>query len=218
MSDAGPVGLVATLTVAGLGAGVALVLAYELTLPRIEANKAAALEKAVVEVLPGSVRTQKLVWDGSALQPGEGGPVSGEEAIWAAYGPDDKLVGYAIPGEGPGFQDTIRLIFGFDPGSRNVVGMQILDSRETPGLGDKIYKDPAFAENFLKLAVEPPIKAVAKGTKAQPNEVDAITGATISSKAVVRIMNGAGQTWFVRLPDASPPPAAPAADSPGSTP
>jgi electron transport complex protein RnfG len=49
--------------------------------------------------------------------------------------------------------------------------------------------------------VDPEIVAVKKGTKTQPNQVDAITGATISSKAVVRIINEANQRWLERLSD-----------------
>jgi len=78
--------------------------------------------------------------------------------------------------------------------------MEILDSRETPGLGDKIYKDADFVANFDDLAVDPVIKAVKKGLKLAPNEIDAITGATISSKAVVRIINEGRERWEKRLP------------------
>ena len=98
-----------------------------------------------------------------------------------------------IPGEGAGFQDTITLIYGYDPSRRVIVGMQVLDSRETPGLGDKIITDDEFLANFEALAVEPSIVAVKKGKKAEPNEVDCITGATISSEAVVTILNQSSQ-------------------------
>ncbi|MEW8139698.1 MAG: FMN-binding protein, partial [Candidatus Thiodiazotropha endolucinida] len=100
---------------------------------------------------------------------------------------------------GPGFQDTIRLLYGYQPKQRKVVGMEILESRETPGLGDKIYKDAEFVSNFDALSVEPEIVTVKRGAKAAPNEVDAITGATISSKAVVRIINQANQQWLQRF-------------------
>jgi electron transport complex protein RnfG len=78
--------------------------------------------------------------------------------------------------------------------------MAVLESRETPGLGDKIYKDADFVASFDGLAVDPEIRAVKKGKKAASNEIDAITGATISSKAVVRIMNEANARWLERLP------------------
>ncbi|HLE85142.1 MAG TPA: hypothetical protein VJG13_12450, partial [Thermoanaerobaculia bacterium] len=54
--------LVLTLTVAGLLSGLTIVSAYRLTLPRIQANQAEALRRAVFEVLPGAERMERLVW------------------------------------------------------------------------------------------------------------------------------------------------------------
>jgi electron transport complex protein RnfG len=105
----------------------------------------------------------------------------------------------AITGEGPGFQDIIGLLYGYLPDKRVIVGMEVLESRETPGLGDKIYKDADFIANFLELAIDPTIVMVKKGRKSAPNEVDAISGATISSKAVVRIINESNEKWLEKL-------------------
>ena len=76
----------------------------------------------------------------------------------------------------------------------------MLESRETPGLGDKINKDVDFLANFTDLAVEPTIVGVKKGEKAKPNEVDCITGATISSKSVIKILNTSTGEWLSELP------------------
>jgi len=75
----------------------------------------------------------------------------------------------------------------------------VLESRETPGLGDKIIYDEQFHENFVELAVEPTIVGVKRGEKTNPNEVDTITGATISSNAVIAILNGSSQKWLPLL-------------------
>jgi electron transport complex protein RnfG len=80
--------------------------------------------------------------------------------------------------------------------------MEILESRETPGLGDKIYKDLSFVSSFESLSIDPEIRALKKGKRSAPNEIDAITGATISSKAVVRIINEANQLWQPRIDQA----------------
>lgn len=192
--------LVLSLTIAGLISGLAIVGIYELTLPTITANKARELREAVFKVLPGVARMQKLIFDGNTLIPTVQKTTSSEAVVYGGYDVDGGFVGYAIPGAGFGFQDTIRLLYGYQQDTRRVVGMEILESRETPGLGDKIYKDAEFVANFQSLAVEPEIVVVKKGKKAAPNEVDAITGATISSKAVVRIINAANNNWLSRLP------------------
>jgi electron transport complex protein RnfG len=192
--------LVATLGLAGLLSGLIIVGVYEATLPAIEAYKAKVLREAVFKVLPGVERMQPMVYLDDQLVASDD-ETKADEVLFAGYAADGKLVGYAIPTAGPGFQDIIRVLYGYLPDKRQVSGMEVLESRETPGLGDKIYKDLDFVANFDALAVDPEIVAVKKGTKTQPNQVDAITGATISSKAVVRIINEANQRWLERLSD-----------------
>ncbi len=207
--EPGSTRLVATLTVAGLLAGLLLATTYAVTLPAIEANAAAALRRAVFQVVPGTTAMQELVLDGDHFVVATGTEAKGAIVVYAAYGDGGRFLGYAIPGQGPGFQDTIKLLFGYDPARELVVGMQVLDSRETPGLGDKIFKDPAFAGEFSALAVRPEVVVVKHGTGALPHEVDGITGATISSKAVVRIVNERCQGLLAKLPPASAAPPAP---------
>jgi electron transport complex protein RnfG len=191
--------LVMTLAIAGLLSGIAIIGIYEATLPTITANKAQELREAVFKVLPGVTQMQALVYrDGELVAVAE--PEKDEPVIYGGHDERGAFVGYAVPAAGPGFQDTIALLYGFKPGDRHVVGMEILESRETPGLGDKIYKDADFVAEFSALLVDPEIVAVKKGTKTGPNQVDAITGATISAKAVVRIINEAHAEWSDRYP------------------
>ena len=122
------------------------------------------------------------------------------ERAFAAYDEAGELIGYAFEAEGGGFQDVIRLLYGFDPRARRIVGMRILESRETPGLGDRIYKDPNFVHGFDALAVDPEIVLVKGAGSGSPNEVHAITGATISSRAVVEILKTAQSRWEGEMP------------------
>ncbi|MCP4407448.1 MAG: FMN-binding protein [Gammaproteobacteria bacterium] len=191
--------LVLTLTIAGLISGLAIVSIFEVTLPTITANKARELREAVFKVLPGVSNMQKLSFKEGALQPSTN---EKEDApfVYGGYDGEGKFIGYALPGQAPGFADTIKILYGYRPAQGIIVGMEVLESRETPGLGDKIYKDADFVANFNELAVQPKITTVKKGTKSAPNEVEAITGATISSKVIVKIMNNTHQEWISRLP------------------
>ena len=197
--DAGSTRLVATLSLAGLLSGLIIVTAYDATLPTIKAYKAKVLRKAVFQVLPGVSGIKRLQLRNGGLVEVPSGETEGTESVYAGFDTGGGLVGYAIPGEGAGFQDTIRLLYGYLPQQRRVAGMEILESRETPGLGDKIYKDAEFVGGFGSLAIDPQIVLVKKGTKSAPNELDAITGATISSRAVVRIINQTNRVWVPRL-------------------
>lgn len=195
--------MMATLGVAGLCSGLALAGIFLLTLPLIERNRAEALERAIYKVLPGaSSRVAYVVRDGS-LTPFEEAGIPKEEAVFAGYDEKGKPLGFAIPAQGAGFQDTIKLLYGYDPKRRRVVGMEVLESKETPGLGDKIFKDQKFGAQFSDLAVDPELVVTKKGAT-QPFELDAISGATISSKAVARIINQANARWLGELPDVQP--------------
>jgi electron transport complex protein RnfG len=212
-----PFRLVATLSAAGLAAGLVLVGVYLPTKPLIERHRAAAMRAAVLQVLPGTERISALVARDGELVPHEdsSGVVATGEGVFAGFSGDGSLIGYAVPADGPGYMDTVSLIYGIDPERRLVLGMQVLDSRETPGLGDKIIYDERFHENFEALAVEPEIEPVKRGDKTQPNQVDCITGATISSEAVVSILNRSWQQWLPTL-EASDPAAGGETDEPGS--
>jgi hypothetical protein len=72
--------------------------------------------------------------------------------------------------------------------------------RETPGIGDKIVTDKAFLANFAALdvklkadlsALANEVKAVKHGTKTKAWQVDAIAGATVTSRAVGKAINDA---------------------------
>ena len=163
------------------------------------------MRAAILEVAPGAETFEPLALaDGKLVAVEEGVPAE----VYAVYDDAGDLVAYAIRGEGPGFQDTIGLIFGFDPVRGMVVGMQVLESRETPGLGDGIFKNAEFVGSFRSLTARPAIELVKKGTASAPHEVDGITGATISSKAVVKILNGSLDRWESHLTAGAPQPEA----------
>jgi len=195
--------MMVTLGIAGMCSGLAIVGIFLVTQPLIERNRAEAMEAAIFRVLDGAKTRVAFVLRNGKLTRFESpsGSLPKEEAVYAGYDAKGKLVGFAIPAEGPGFQDTIQLIYGYSVAKQRVVGMEVLESRETPGLGDKIMKDPKFLGSFRDLAVKPEIVAV-KGERTEPNEVDAISGATISSKAVVRIINQSNSRWLGRLAQA----------------
>lgn len=191
--------LITTLGIASLLSGLAIVGIYELTLSTIASHKAEATQQAVHNVLPGITQFQPLVYHAGQLQP-TADASSEAELIYAGYDNTGKLVGYAIPGEGPGYQDTIQLLYGYRPNDGLIVGMEVLASRETPGSGDKIQKDEEFLANFQSLAVDPKIVVVSNGSKSKPNEIDGISGATVSTNSVVAILNTSHRRWSERLP------------------
>lgn len=193
-NEPGPFRLIATLGVAGLVSGLCLVGAYIYTDPLIKAAKARALEAAIYEVLPGCTKFETYELKGGALEKASGNNATGQR-VFLGFNDAGAEIGYAIQAQVPGFQDIVAGIFGYVPSSKTIIGFKVLESKETPGLGDKIIKDAKFAENFKQLSVEPEIVLIKGGAKQSPNEVDAITGATISSRAVVSLLNSGMKDW-----------------------
>jgi electron transport complex protein RnfG len=199
--------LVATLAVAGALAGLLIVVVNQHTKPIIDKYKAEQLRKAVYEVLPGAqgYGTYYLVGNALSLELPEGAKESEYKRVYIGRDAAGQIKGVAIERGEPGFQDIVQLIFGYDPATGRLSGMKVLDSKETPGLGDKIFKDLAFVDQFFS-GPETPLVAVKSGAgKGLPGEIDTITGATISSKVVIDIINHALEEWIPVLDQGIPP-------------
>ena len=181
--------LVATLSSGGACAGLLLVVVFQATLPAIEAHKAKMLRLAVQEVLQEPDRTETLYRYEGKLTAKLPDGVDGRklERVFLGFKQDGSAVGFAVVGARPGFQDVVRIIFGYDATSKRILGMKVLESKETPGLGDKIEKDKGFVAQFK--GALPPLVRRRRGQDGGEGALDAITGATISSQTVFRIIN-----------------------------
>jgi len=189
----------------GLLCGLLIVTVFELTRPVIERKQAEALRAAIFEVLPDASSTKTFRLDGDGRFVVSGDESTDRARIHAGYDDAQNLVGFAIEAQGMGYQDVIRVIFGYSPVDAAVIGIRVLDSKETPGLGDKIESDPEFLENFRRLDVSltddlsriaHPVVVVKHGAKDEPWEVDGITGATISSAAIASILERSTAYWI----------------------
>ncbi len=180
--------------------GVLVVLVFKLTEPMIEQNQREAIERAIYQVVPGAVSRVDFVLRGTSLQ--RAGPDDDGERLYAAYDAEGRLKGLALKAAQQGYQDVIKMLYGYDPSCQCITGLKILKMTETPGLGDKIAFDPAFLANFEALdarvntpgsGLSHPIEAVKSGTKTQAWQIDSISGATVSSVAVGRGLNKSAQ-------------------------
>jgi len=198
--------LVATLAVAGVLAGMLISLVNQHTMPIIEAYRAEQLRLAVYEVLPDAARYSTYYLVDGKLSPTlpDGAKESEYKRVYAGYNEAGEPVGVALSRGESGFQDIVSVIFGVDPVSRKLSGMKVLESKETPGLGDKIFKDQAWVDQFFAGPEVPLLPVKAGAGKGAPNEVDTITGATISSKTVIRIINNAIDEWMPLLQQGIP--------------
>lgn len=188
--------LVSMMTVAGAVAGLLIVTVFEMTLPRIRHHQGEVMQAAVREVLKGPARVDTLYLHGGALvkrlPPGVD-PLE-VERIFLGYDGSGKRLGFALSATETGFQEPVTVMFGYDAAARAVTAMRVIANKETPGLGDKIVKDTGFVNAFDGVAM--PIDGVKDGRETgAKSEIVMITGATISSRAVIKIINNAIARW-----------------------
>ena len=98
-----------------------------------------------------------------------------------------KRIGWGILAVGQGY-DTLTLLVGVDERVDRLVGFRVVDSLETPGIGDRIQQ-PGFFEQFEGKDAAKPLSGVAEGKETTGNQVNTISGATLSSVGVVNIIN-----------------------------
>ena len=116
----------------------------------------------------------------------------GKKAVYNVYealDTDKKRLGWVVKSSGQGYADRIELLLGIDPELKNISGVFVLEQKETPGLGNKIVTDEWRGQYIGKSTGKS--LGVVKGGGAGPDDINAITGATISSRAVTDIINTA---------------------------
>lgn len=201
--------LIRTLVLVATVCGVLIVAAFQSTQSAIAENRLIKLQRAVFKVLPGAVSVREYVATTSGILPLTGDTAAaGSVKFYAAYDQSGALRGIAAEAASKGYADVVRVLYGYDTKCQCITGIGVVAMRETPGIGDRIITDPGFLKNFEALDVRVnaemsglanAVKTVKHGSKQNPWEVDAISGATITSKAVGRGINESAQKLMPKL-------------------
>ena len=113
-----------------------------------------------------------------------------------------QVVGWAFVCEGSGFADKIRLVVAVDAAFEKMAGFGVLFSNETPGFGDKINLTPEaggfYQPQFIGAPVGPLTLSKMGDPKILDAEIVAISGATVTSQAVVDTLN----LWILPIKEA----------------
>jgi len=178
--------IIAALTALCLG------LVNYITADKIASIKSEATQAAMKEVLPGEYVfvSTSLPWD---VSDADAPPFADASIVRAVYEAEDSasgdgsrlIAGYAIEVAPSGFGGEITMIVGVDT-SGKVTGVSIVDMSETSGLGTNA-KNADFREQYL--LYDAPYAVNKDG-----GEIKAITGATVTSRAVTRGVNAAVDT------------------------
>ena len=148
---------------------------------RIRANKRNETYDQIPSLIAGAVKDQIKEH-----------PVVGANGkttvVYEARDANGHCVGWVLPGSGQGFADRIELLVGLNPDLTTIRGMFVIEQKETPGLGNYITDADRFRNQFVGKLVTPPLTVVTSDPDPK-HEIQALTGATISSESVSTIVN-----------------------------
>ncbi len=188
------------LTAVCLAAALGVAGVFAVTHPRIVALAAAGRTEAQTRVMPAPKGELKL--NGMVKEAAE------TDQVYEVSDSTGKL-GYAASGEAHGYGGPIIVMVGLDPAAEAIIGLEIVTQSETPGLGTRVNDLPARRTWLGLLRGQPPddpgkpvppflkqfygLKAgeIQLKQSGGPGKIEAITGATISSRAVTNAVAAA---------------------------
>ena len=162
-------------------AGGLLAAVNEVTAAKINANALAEVMGSLEKVFPGTTYAEVTEYTD------ESGLVTG---VYQAEGQ-----GYMFQVETSGFKDTIKFVLGIDNDSK-IVGYDVISISETSGIGSRVAED-----DFRNTVIG----------KTTGDKVDTLSGATISSTAVVKGLDAAKAVYASLSGNAAPAPSTPTA-------
>jgi Na+-transporting NADH:ubiquinone oxidoreductase subunit C len=170
---------------------------YEINQERIAINEEIKLQKIVLEVLgiepdlkARDIRVREIFENRVKVVERNG------RILYRGFAEDgETLIGYAFPLFGAGFWGSLYGMMGIDPQLERVIKVAFYRHSETPGLGGRItetwFKDQFAGKRLLAPGMESKyFYLVPPGTSRAENELDAITGATGTSRGVERLLDG----------------------------
>ena len=165
--------ITSVLTLVCLICALLLSVVYGLANKKIAVNNARRVQEALATLAPEAAKIEKIIIE--------------EEIIYKLFDREENLIGYGFAASGQGYQGKIKMLVVSDKSMEYLKGIEVVESLETPGLGAKI-QEASFKNQFKDLKVAEALVCV-KDEVTGKGQIKAITGATVSSRAVVNILN-----------------------------
>jgi len=160
--------------------GLLLALTNAALEDKIRKNEIGALYDKMKNLMPQAQDFKKVI-----EQAAIGGNITD---VYKATGDNGNTIGYSFIGTGSGFADKIKLVIAVNENCSELLGFRVLSSNETPGFGSRITE-----EWFQSQFDGAPVGKLQLSKDGAPEKIDdeiiALTGATVSSDAVVSIFN-----------------------------
>lgn len=177
-----PIGMISALTITSLVIGLGLAGFFIFAEPRIEINRLIAEKKAIFSVIDGAadykIVEKEITVDGKLKQ----------VKYFEGTDKGGNTVGYAYLTQAPGYSAAVKIMMGLNIDQKRLLTYTVVEHIETPGLGTKM-EEPPFQDQFTGLHLLPKVTYIKNRKSDKNNVITAISGATITSKAVVNAIN-----------------------------
>jgi len=187
--------MLAFILVCGTVLTVALVAVNTYTTPLIARNDELKLKRSVLAALhiPFAEATLERTFDDAVtVREADGQPF---------YRSAEGTVAFTFAGSG--LWGPITGTIALEANLEAISDLTILHQEETPGLGSRIAERPHL-DKFRGRRIQPALVSVAAGRSTTENDVDAITGASLSSNALVDVLNDSIAARLPALKEATP--------------
>lgn len=175
--------MVVVLTVLAVISGGSLAFMQDKTAASIENNKLQFVKgPAIKEILQGA--SNDPIADRFKIER------DGAESIFFVGVLDNKPKGVVFESSGKGFGGDVGIVVGVDIESDKIIGVGVTTHSETPGVGSRAKTEPGFVAQFKGLSIADAFKVKNDG-----GQIDAIGGATVTSRAVTNGVTEAGKTY-----------------------
>lgn len=161
------------MVISAISGGI-IAIVYSVTEGQIERQKKQQIEQGIFSIMPEIKYIEETT--------------IGTELLYKCRDENKLDIAIAFTAEGPGYQDVIKVLAVVSNDLSSIEGIEILENVETPGLGAKITTTE-FKEQFKNTSSSLKLSKEISQKGANETTVQAITGATISSKAVIDIIN-----------------------------
>lgn len=183
--------------------GALLATVHSRLSPRIEDNIRAEIMSEIPALLLGSetLSGASIRIEGSSvtIEPSSGTPrvltieerpTKAAACYRVSEGESGSLLGWVARGQDHGYADVIDLLVGLNGDSTQITGIYVLNQKETPALGDGIVRSE-FRSLFIGVPTDSPLVVGRDAAEAarSPYAIQALTGATVSSRSVCQIVN-----------------------------
>jgi electron transport complex protein RnfG len=167
---------------------IALGLIFGATLAGVQKKLGPMIQQNQIDEINNQIPTLVSGADASKTEVDEALSAEMGSPVRRAFDSEGKQIGWVLRAAGPGYADTIGVLIGLNVPASKITGVYVLSQKETPGLGNKIVAK-SWNKQYDGKTTTSPMTVVKYGVTPHGQQIEGISGATISPTCMTNIIN-----------------------------